>query len=292
QAPKMPIGYAKMGLSMKLQGKPKDAAGYYGQAFALAPKDLRLLGDYVFALGASKDTAKAEKILLESVEKDPKNPMVHELEGRFQALNKRPEASEAAYLKAISLAPDSPAPYYGLGMLYASQNKLPAAEERFRKAVEKNDKSVAAHTILGVVLNGQNKIDEANKQYRRALELAPKNALAANNLAANLADRGGNLDEALKFAQVAREAAPEDGNVGDTLGWIYYRKGLFDTALPIVSDAARKQDRNPVIRYHLGMILAKKGNSREAAAELRAALAIDPKFHGSEEARKTLGGLK
>ncbi len=140
--------------------------------------------------------------------------------------------------------------------------------------------------------NSLGKVDEANKQYRRALELSPKNALAANNLASNLSDFGGNLDEALKFAQVAREAAPEDPNVGDTLGWIYYKKGLYDTSYPLISEAAKKLEKNAVIRYHLGMVLSKKGKTKEAAAELRAALALDANFPGSAEAKKELTTLK
>ena len=135
------------------------------------------------------------------------------------------------------------------------------------------------------------KIDEANKEYRRALELSPKNALAANNLASNLSDLGGNLDEALKFAQVAREAAPEDPNVADTLGWIYYKKGLFDTAYPLISDASKKLERNPVVRYHHGMVLEKKGKKKEAAAELKTALSLSKDFPGAVEARKALDGM-
>ena len=124
------------------------------------------------------------------------------------------------------------------------------------------------------------KIDEANKEYRRALELSPKNALAANNLAANLSDFGGNLDEALKFAQVAREAAPEDPNVADTLGWIYFKKGLFDTAYPLISDASKKLEKNAVVRYHHGMVLSKKGKTKEAAAELQGGAGAGREFPG------------
>jgi tetratricopeptide (TPR) repeat protein len=143
-----------------------------------------------------------------------------------------------------------------------------------------------------MVLNSEGKIDAANKEYRKVLTLSPKHPLAANNLASNLADGGGNLDEALKFAQIAREAAPEDPSVGDTLGWIYYKKGLVDTAYPLISEAAGKLKNNASIRYHHGMVLAKKGKNKEAAAELNAALSLDPKFPGADEAKKTLDGLK
>ena len=177
-------------------------------------------------------------------------------------------------------------------MIYAAQKKFPEAEKRLAKVIEQNDKNVGAHTLLGMVLNSEGKIDAANKEYRKVLSLSPKHPLAANNLAANLADGGGNLDEALKFAQVAREAAPEEASVGDTLGWIYYKKELIDTAYPLIADASGKLKNNATVRYHLGMVLAKKGRGKDAAAELKAALSLEPNFPGADEAKKTLDGLK
>ena len=102
----------------------------------------------------------------------------------------------------------------------------------------------------------------------------------------------GNLDEALKFAQIAREAAPEEPNVGDTLGWVYYKKGLIENAYPLIADAAGKSKNNASVRYHHGMVLAKKGKNKEAVAELKAALSLDPNFLGADEAKKTLEALK
>jgi tetratricopeptide (TPR) repeat protein len=281
-----------MGLSKKAQNMPAEAAGYFARAVERNPKDLMAVNEYLFALLASKQPDKAKKVLDEYLAKEPKNPLLWEMAGRFHLARREPTEAESAFLKAIELAPDFTQPYYQLGLMYAAQKKLPEAEAKFAKVVEKDDKNVGAHTLLGVVRNSLGKIDEANKEYRRALELSPKNALAANNLASNLSDHGGNLDEALKFAQVAREAAPEDPNVADTLGWIYFRKGLFDTAYPLISDASKKLEKNAVIRYHHGMVLSKKGKAKEAAAELRAALALDANFPGAAEAKKELGTLK
>lgn len=292
QLPKNPIGYLKMGLSRKLQGKPKDAAGFFAQAVERNPKDLTAINEYIFALAAAKETAKAKKVLDETVAKEPKNPLLWDMVGRFQLASGKPAEAEAAFLKSIELAPDFTAPYYQLGVLYAAQKKFPEAVTRLQKVIEKNDKNVGALVLLGMVLNSEGKIDEANKEYRKVLTLSPKHPLAANNLAANLADGGGNLDEALKFAQIAREAAPEDPSVGDTLGWVYYKKGLFENAYPLIADAAGKLKNNASIRYHYGMVLTKKGKNKEAAAELKAALSLDPKFPGADEAKKTVAGLK
>jgi len=292
QLPKSPVGYLKMGLSRKLQGKPKEAAGFFEQAVERNPKDLTAINEYIFALAAAGETAKSKKVLDETVAQEPKNPLLWDMVGRYQMASGKPAEAEAAFLKCIELAPEFTAPYYQLGVIYASQKKFPEAEKRLAKVIEKNDRNVGAHTLLGMALHSEGKIEEANKEYRKVLALSPMHPLAANNLASNLADGGGNLDEALKFAQIAREAAPEDPSVGDTLGWIYYKKGLVDTAYPLISEAAEKLKNNASIRYHYGMVLAKKGKSREAAAELRAALALDPKFPGADEAKKTLAGLK
>jgi tetratricopeptide (TPR) repeat protein len=292
QLPQSPVGYLKMGLSRKLQGKPKDAAGFFARAVERNPKDLTAVNEYVFALAAAKDTAKAKKVVDETVAKEPKNPLLWEMVGRFQLASGKPAEAEAAFLKSIGLAPEYTAPYYQLGLLYAAQKKFPEAEARLAKVIEKDDRNVGAHALLGMVLNFQGKADAANREYRKVLSLSPKHPLAANNLASNLADGGGNLDEALKFAQIAREAAPEEPSVGDTLGWVYYRKGLIDSAYPLIADAAGKMRNNATVRYHHGMVLAKKGRNREAAAELNAALSLDPKFPGADEARKTLATLK
>jgi len=292
QLPQSPVGYLKMGLSRKLQGKPKDAAGFFAQAVERNPKDLTAINEYIFALAAAKDLVKAKKVLDETVAKEPKNALLWDMVGRFHMASGKLAEAEAAFLKSIELAPEFTAPYYQLGVLYAAQKKFPEAAKRLEKVIEQNDKNVGAHVLLGMVLNSEGKIDAANKEYRKVLTLSPKHPLAANNLAANLADGGGNLDEALKFAQIAREAVPEDPSVGDTLGWIYYKKGLIETAYPLISDAAGKLKSNPSIRYHHGMVLAKKGRSKESAAELKAALSLDPKFPGAEEAKKTVAELK
>lgn len=292
QIPKSPIGYFKMGLSKKMQKMPAEAAGYFQQAVERNPKDLIPINEYIFSLAAAKRTDRAKAVLDDCIAKDPKNPLLREIAGRLHLASGKEADAEAAFLKAIELAPEFPEPYYRLGILYASQKKLPEAESKFRKVVEKNARNAGAFTMLGVVQNSQGKMVEANKSYRKALEITPKNTLAANNLASNLADFGGNLDEALKFAQNARESAPEDPNVADTLGWIYYKKGLNDTAFPLIEDASRKLKGNASVRYHYGMALAKKGKTREAAAELKAALALDSRFHGAEEARKSLASLK
>ena len=66
QMPKSPVGYLKMGLSRKLQGKPDEAAGFFDQAVERNPKDLTAVNEYIFALVAAKEPEKAKKVLDET----------------------------------------------------------------------------------------------------------------------------------------------------------------------------------------------------------------------------------
>ena len=66
----------------------------------------------------------------------------------------------------------------------------------------------------------------------------PRSALAANNLAWLLAEHGGDKERALQLAQMAKELAPEDASVSDTLGWILYQRGIYHRALALFNESA------------------------------------------------------
>jgi tetratricopeptide (TPR) repeat protein len=113
-------------------------------------------------------------------------------------------------------------------------------------------------------------------------------APAANNLAWNLAEKGGNIDEALGFAQVAKEQMPDNGAVMDTLGWIYYLKGSCLNAIAEFQDSLTQNPDNPVINLHLGLAYYKNKQPHKAKEFLDKALNISQNFKGAEEARNIL----
>ena len=80
-----------------------------------------------------------------------------------------------------------------------------------------------------------------------------------NNLAYLMAETGGNLDEALRLAQDASRRQPSNVGLSDTVGWIYLKKNLTDSAIQILSNVVQKDPRHPVYGYHLGSALYQKG---------------------------------
>jgi Tfp pilus assembly protein PilF len=82
-------------------------------------------------------------------------------------------------------------------------------------------------------------------------------------------------DEALGFAQHAFDLAPDNAAVKDTLGWIYYRKGVYPTAAQYLKEAVAKEP-NPRRQFHLGMSYIKAGDLLEGRKLLQAAIRQDP----------------
>jgi len=144
---------------------------------------------------------------------------------------------------------------------------------------------------LGIIYQGENNYSKAQEYYEKVLTINPNFVPAANNLAYIYAEQGGNIDVALNLAQKAREKMPQDANVADTLGWIYYKKNVYSTAITYLKEAAEKMPEQPVVRYHLGMAYYKNGNRDLARQELNRALSLSQDFEGAKEAKKALENL-
>ena len=110
-------------------------------------------------------------------------------------------------------------------------------------------------TMAGLILQAQGKEDEARTRYERLVEVAPRAAVASNNLAWMYASRGENLDRALELAQKAKAELPDHPEVNDTLAYVYLKKNLPALAIPPLRLAIEKQPSNPSFHYHLGLAL-------------------------------------
>jgi Flp pilus assembly protein TadD len=123
------------------------------------------------------------------------------------------------------------------------------------------------------------------------LSLDPNAAVAANNLAMLTAYEGGNLDVALRLAQTATAKRPSEPKFFDTLGWIYYRKGLPSLAIPPLEKSLAKDPTNRDCLAHLGLAYAKSGEPDKARSYLQRALAQGDTFTDAKEARAVLNTL-
>ncbi|MFQ5560897.1 MAG: tetratricopeptide repeat protein, partial [Nitrospinota bacterium] len=179
-------------------------------------------------------------------------------------------------------------PYFDLAAIYSKRREFASAKKKYEKVIEANPNLLPPHVLLGVINELEGSIDAAIKNYERALDIDPKFAPAANNLAWIYSSRKDRLNEALSLAETAKEQRPEDPNISDTLGWIYYKKKVYLKAISLFNESIEKKPEEPVTYYHLGMAYFKKGDNKKAQEALKKSLAIDKNHSGHIEVKRVL----
>jgi tetratricopeptide (TPR) repeat protein len=213
------------------------------------------------------------------------------LQARLYLEKKEPMEAEVRLKSAIDRNPAMVGVYPLLAALYEVQGKVDEARAQYETLLEQNPKALSAYMALGALAEQEGRDDQAENYYRKALEIREDFVPAANNLAWHILKTGGNIDEALKFAQIAKENAPKSAGVMDTLGWVYYHKGRFPSAISELEDALELAPENPVIRFHVGMAYRSNRQFDQAQEHLEKALELDPAFDGADEARAVLEEL-
>ena len=180
------------------------------------------------------------------------------------------------FQELVAKNPQSSDLYLKLAETYRLKGDTNQAIENFRRASTLNPSNSVPLLNLALLLEAEGRHDQAKPIYEQVLKLDPDNPIALNNLAFLKADDGTDLDTALTMAQRAKQKAPTNPAVSDTLGWVYIKKGLSDNAVGIFRDLVTRVPANPTFHYHLGMALYQKGDKPGSKKELDTALKDNP----------------
>jgi predicted Zn-dependent protease len=144
-------------------------------------------------------------------------------------------------------------------------------------AVDGGLKAVPDHANLlwakATILEETGDIDGAIAIYETLYERSPGAVIIANNLASLLAtyrDDDASIERAWTIARRLRDA--QNPALQDTYGWIAYRRGNPDEALPYLEAAAKGLPSDPIVQAHLGMVLAALDRKGDALAQLQRAV--------------------
>jgi tetratricopeptide (TPR) repeat protein len=244
---------------------------------------------------ADKQYAAAMDRVQKLLDKDPKQAQVWAMRGKIYLAQRDFAHAEPDLLKAAELDPKLEPAYLLLAQAYVASNKQNEAIEKLTAFIDKNkdeaSKAVPALLQLAMIQQSLQHFDDARDAYEKVLTVNPNLASVLNNLAALYSDNLGQLDKAYDLAKKAREAAPNDPHIADTLGWILYKKGDYDNALPLLQDGAGKLPGDPVIQFHLGMAQYMLGAAEPARLALQHAADATADFSGKNEARRRLALL-
>lgn len=186
------------------------------------------------------------------------------------------DIAEREYKSLLTLDPRNIELYMRLGETLRRAGKMQESINVLRKGQQLNPNDPMANLQVALTLDAAGMRRESLPFYENIVKNQPDNAVALNNLAFMMAEDGRDLDQALTYAQRAKQQMPNSLDVSDTLGWIYIRKNLSDNAISIFKDLVAKQPKNPLYHYHLGMALYQKGDRGGAKQSLQTALSLNP----------------
>jgi len=295
-APKNPLAYYRIGLLKAGQQKYDAAHKYFLKAYEKNSKNLDVFLQIVRIHVIKKEFNKAHDACNNQLniveENSAAKAIIYNTQAQIFLQQKNIAQAKQFFLKAMEANPEFISPYNALAKIYLSNSEKDKAIEQYHSILKINPDNAFAHMMLGTIYDSEKQYDKAADHYQKALEIKPDYVPAANNLAYHLAVRTNEIDKALELARKAKESFPEDPAIADTLGLIYYQKGLYQNAESEFTDSLKKLSDNAIVNFHLGRTYAKLEKKQLAKKYLKQALKIDKEFEGYREAKDILSNLK
>lgn len=240
---------------------------------------------------AQRDFDRAFAVLNEGLKKSTDVSVLHNQMAITAIFAKQYDRAISEFQKVLDTDPKEFQTIRLMADVYEVKGDQTEAIKLYRKAYETAPNDVPSALALASALAHAGKADEARKQYLSIVKAQPNDPVVLNNTAYALADSGGDLDEALRYARTALDKAPGVPVFTDTLGYVYLKKGLKDSAVETFYGLVRKNPHVAVFRLHYGLALIEKGDKTAARKELQTALADHPSRQDEDKIKELLKKL-
>jgi tetratricopeptide (TPR) repeat protein len=305
-------------------GDPESALKYSASALEIAPGSVPATVTQAQAFLAKGDFKQAEASTLEALKADPNSIPALALLLDLRARQGKAPEMVARLADLSSRQPANAGLHLLLAVACQATRDLDRAETEARAALKLNPKIRQAHTLLAAIAFARNQSEPAKAELRLAIESDPRNLLnylvlasqyekesnwtesiktiekarlidpesplLANQLSYLYLEHGGDANVALNLAQMAKQKLPNSPNVADTLGWAYYKRGMYDQAITQFKQALQAAPQSPTYHYHLGLAYLGAKNPAAARQSLEASLKL-PNFKDAPAAREALGKI-
>ena len=180
--------------------------------------------------------------------------------------------------------------------LLRQSNHMDAAVVAYTTAIGRVHTIEARHWTLfygRALAYGDKHWDQAEPDLQRALALNPDEPYVLNYLGYSWVDRGEKLEEAKKLIEHAMTLKPDESHIVDSMGWALFRLGDINGAIAQLEHALELTPQDPDVNDHLGDVywaanrhleahfqwqraLANAGKDTTLAASVKAKLASHP----------------
>jgi tetratricopeptide (TPR) repeat protein len=275
----------------------KEAEGIFRKSYAANPKDSRVLVGLVETLAAQGHMDQAIQLLQTELAQGPtRNDLrialgnlavragnldlaIDQFQTVLKQLDKNSKARGDVYMR--------------LGLTLRTKGDLNGAIQALYSARAALPGNALVVDELALSLGKAGRKKEARDIYEQAIRQNPQDGMALNNLAFMMAEGGSvDLDQALTYAQRAKQVLPNLSEVSDTLGWIYLKKNMSDNAMDVFQTLVNQKPDNSTYRFHLGMAYAQKGDKPKALEALQKALRSGPSKDEENQIRDLINKLQ
>jgi len=297
-APQSAAGYVQLGNLELAQKKYDEAEKAYAEALGHDADSADALSGLMNAELAQKHVDQAIAAARAQIAKSPNNSAFSDLLGTALFNNKNDlGGAETALRKSLELDSTNSDALVKLGQVLKARGSVDEAIALYQHFLQENPRATNFYILTGELYETKQDWPHARQMYQKALDLSPDNALAANNLASVLLKQGGNLDAAMSLAQTARRGMPDSPDAADTLGWVYYQKGLYPSAIDLFEQALSLAGNNRnfdavTTHYHLGLAYQKSGKNALARQQFEHVLSVDPNYADAGDVKKQLAQLR
>jgi tetratricopeptide (TPR) repeat protein len=270
--PRSPAPPERLGRVLSQQGRSADAEKAYESALAITPDYAPALSGLAEVLGKEGKSKQVGTRMDRQIAAQPKAFQLYVAKAEYCITQKDWGCAEHSYQQTIALNPYYVNGYLALAHIYAATNRPQGMIQEYEAARSKFPQYLPTYILLAQVYEYVGDVDHARQTYQDALRVDANSYQSMSNLASLYANHGGSLSEALSLAQKAKAQQPDDPGVNDSLGWVYYKQGLYNSALPVLEAAVGKNPKSAKYQFHLGMAYLAAGQPAQARAPLQIAL--------------------
>ena len=141
-----------------------------------------------------------------------------------------------------------------LAVIYALSGRRRLADFELNKLLETGYMTPSVYAAIAFVAWEQNDTEKCLAYYEKSLEENPQNLTSMNGLGYVLACEDKDLTRALSLCKQAVNHAPDSAACLDSLGWVYYKLGLYEDSRKYLEQAEQLDKDNQIIMEHLQML--------------------------------------
>jgi tetratricopeptide (TPR) repeat protein len=229
----------------------------------------------------ARDYPRAETILVEKIEKNPKAPQLLTFLGGLFFLDGKYLNTAIAMKKAEAIAPLDDRNRFILALSYISLNQANWARPELEKLAGANPRDPRYPYWLGRLDYDSMQFKAAAANLRKALELDPNFMKAYDNLGLTY-EALGQYDDSVRMYQRAlglnrRQRSPSPWPPLN-LGILLIKLGRLKEAETCLQESLRYEPRFPQAHLQMGLLLEKEKKDEEAIRELSRSAEYDPAY--------------